>query len=436
MSGGSLFGSNASRGTPKNLVEFKAGKMTMKGKMIYPDIRKGQLYVYQSDDSLMHFCWKDRVSGYVEDDLIIFPDDCEFKHVPQCKTGRVYLLRFKSSNKKFFVWLQDLKTDKDEEYCRKINEVLNNPPTPGSQRSGCTNPEEDLHNLLSNMSQQQFMQLFSGADQVGLGNLLGTVNRLQGVQSTRASTMTASTRVTTNASRPSTQVASTPASTNDSTKSTNGDSKSSSTTSTTATRTPGTSTPSGNTTAGTNNKIQLSALHNFLSRIRTPGSEYPVYQWDVVTELTHSIPSAISVTESLERAMSPHLPPGDRLCTTLVSPQFSRALSMFWSALQSGQAGPVISQFGLGPEAVNAAASGNIEEFVNALESEAKSSTGQQQPEQQTQQQQQQQPQQQQQQQQQQGQQEEKNAKEQQAPPPASSSPDKKDDDDEFMALD
>lgn len=74
MSGGALFGNNASRSTPKNLVEFKAGKMTMKGKMVYPDIRKGQLYVYQSDDSLMHFCWKDRVSGYVEDvkNIIIF----------------------------------------------------------------------------------------------------------------------------------------------------------------------------------------------------------------------------------------------------------------------------------------------------------------------------------------------------------------------------
>lgn len=72
MSGGALFGNNASRGTPKNLVEFKAGKMTMKGKMVYPDIRKGQLYVYQSDDSLMHFCWKDRVSGYVEDVKIFF----------------------------------------------------------------------------------------------------------------------------------------------------------------------------------------------------------------------------------------------------------------------------------------------------------------------------------------------------------------------------
>lgn len=39
-------------------------------------------------------------------DLIIFPDDCEFKHVTQCKTGRIYLLKFKLSSKKFFFWLQ------------------------------------------------------------------------------------------------------------------------------------------------------------------------------------------------------------------------------------------------------------------------------------------------------------------------------------------
>ncbi|CAK9820124.1 Proteasomal ubiquitin receptor ADRM1 [Anthophora quadrimaculata] len=408
MSGAALFGNNTSRGTPKNLVEFKAGKMTMKGKMVYPDIRKGQLYVYQSDDSLMHFCWKDRVSGYVEDDLIIFPDDCEFKHVPQCKTGRVYLLRFKSSNKKFFIWLQDLKTDKDEEYCRKINEVLNNPPTPGSQRSGSTNLEGELQNLLNNMSQQQLMQ-FLGVGQIGLNSLLGTMNRPQGVQSTRASTTTASTRVTTNASKPTTQMVSSPATTTDSSKP-NGDNKSS-------TRTPGTSTPGA--TTNTNNKIQLSDLQNFLSEIPTsagaesviqpPSAQLMMRQRGITTELTNAIPAAISATESLERAMNPHLPPGDHLCTTLVSPQFSQALSMFWSALQSGQAGEVIRQFGLGSDAVNAAANGNIEEFVITLESEAKS--GQEQT--------------------QQGQ-EDKTTK--QTPP--ASSPDKKDDDDEGMALD
>ncbi|XP_020279335.1 proteasomal ubiquitin receptor ADRM1 homolog isoform X2 [Pseudomyrmex gracilis] len=337
MSSGALFG-NASRGASKNLVEFKAGKMTVKGKMVYPDTRKGQLYVYQSDDSLMHFCWKDRTTGVVEDDLIIFPDDCEFKHVPQCKTGRVYLLRFKSSSKKFFFWLQDLKTDKDEEHCRKINDVLNNPPTPGSQRSGGANAEGDLQNLLNNMSQQQLIQLFGGVGQIGgLGNLLGTMSRPQGIQSTRTSTTTSSTpSATTNVTR----------SPHSLTPGSNTDSKSS----------PRTATPSTPTTTATttssNNRIQLSDLQNFLSEIPTSNRAEP--------------------------------------------------------AVQSGQAGPVIRQFGLGSDAVNAAATGNIEEFVSALESEAKSGQGQQA---------------------QQGQEDKKQSS-------STTGPDKKDDDDEGMALD
>lgn len=67
MASGALFSNNAVRGASKNLVELKAGRMNMKGKMVYPDTRKGLLYVYQSDDSLMHFGWKDRTSGQVED---------------------------------------------------------------------------------------------------------------------------------------------------------------------------------------------------------------------------------------------------------------------------------------------------------------------------------------------------------------------------------
>jgi hypothetical protein len=63
----SLFGNTGTRAQSKNLVECKAGKMSLKGKMVHPDKRKGLLYVYQSDDSLMHFCWKDRQTGTVED---------------------------------------------------------------------------------------------------------------------------------------------------------------------------------------------------------------------------------------------------------------------------------------------------------------------------------------------------------------------------------
>lgn len=79
---------------------------------------------------------------------------------------------------------------------------------------------------------------------------------------------------------------------------------------------------------------------------------------------------------------------------------------MFWSALQSGQAGPMVRQFGLGSEAVNAAATGNIEQFVTALESETNT-----QPEAQTQ-------------------------EEAPSQPPPESADKKDDDDEEGMALD
>jgi hypothetical protein len=37
---------------------------------------------------LMHLCWKDRSSHSPEDDLVIFPDEIEFKKVTQHATGR------------------------------------------------------------------------------------------------------------------------------------------------------------------------------------------------------------------------------------------------------------------------------------------------------------------------------------------------------------
>lgn len=61
-----------------------------------------------------------------------------------------------------------------------------------------------------------------------------------------------------------------------------------------------------------------------------------------------------------------------QLRDTISSPQFQQALGMFSSALQSGQLGPVVSQFKLSRDAVEAANLGDLEKFVRALENSAK----------------------------------------------------------------
>uniref|UniRef100_A0A0V0G5K1 Proteasomal ubiquitin receptor ADRM1 homolog n=2 Tax=Triatoma TaxID=30075 RepID=A0A0V0G5K1_TRIDM len=374
MPGGTaLFGCGASRSGSKNLVEFKAGKMSMKGKMVHPDKRKGLVYIYQSEDSLMHFCWKDRSTGSVEDDLIIFPDDVEFKRVPQCTTGRVYILKFKSSSRKFFFWIQEPKTDKDEDNCRKVNEVLNNPPSLGSQRSGGVTPDGDLQNLLSNMSQQQLMQLFGGVGQIGgLSSLLGTMSQ----SSPRSGGSSNST---------SAAVSSSPNVGNTATTTTTPAASNQQTTPTTA-KAPSTPANSGVPTATPqapakppSNPIQLRQLQTYLSGLgmQTAGQgSTPPAGVDLSTSLTAEGLQAVLNNPEFVREVQRHLPPvnangssqQDLLRSTLASPQFQQAVSMFSTALQSGQLGPVMSQFDVGPEAVNAANQGNMEEFVRALQ--------------------------------------------------------------------
>jgi 26S proteasome regulatory subunit N13 len=166
--------------------------------------------------SLTHFCWKDRTTGNIEDDLIIFPDDCEFKRVDQCKDGRVFILKFKSSNRKLFFWLQEASSDKDDEYCRKVNELLNNPPSQSSSGSGRGGDGNDLQYMLNNMSQQQLMQLFGGVGQMGgLSSLLGSLNRTStGTRNTSSSTPAARTNASSGGNGTAAAAVATPANTN------------------------------------------------------------------------------------------------------------------------------------------------------------------------------------------------------------------------------
>uniref|UniRef100_H3AK72 ADRM1 26S proteasome ubiquitin receptor n=1 Tax=Latimeria chalumnae TaxID=7897 RepID=H3AK72_LATCH len=389
MSSGALFPSlvSGARGTSsKYLVEFRAGKMSLKGTTVTPDKRKGTVYIQQTDDSLIHFCWKDRTTGNVEDDLIIFPDDCEFKKVPQCTTGRVFVLKFKAGTKRLFFWMQEPKTDKDEECCRKVNEYLNNPPMPGALGGGGSGGHElsalggegGLQSLLGNMSHNQLMQLIGPTGLGGLGGLgalagpgLASLLGSGGppTSSSSSSSRSQSTAVTPSSTSSSARVTAAPTVTQ---------SPAATTTATTPTTALTTVSGSGSapaSAASPTQPIQLSDLQSILATMNVPSTAAGGQQVDLAGVLTPEIMAPILANSEVQERLTPYLPSGESLPqtaeeiqNTLTSPQFQQAMSMFSAALASGQLGPLMSQFGLPTEAVDAANKGDLEAFAKAMQ--------------------------------------------------------------------
>jgi len=105
-------------------VEFKAGRCDWDGRTITPDKRKGKVVLYTSEqEQLMHFQWHDREKGELVTDLIVV-NDAYFEKIEKCTTGRVYILRFTSSTKKLFFWMQEPQEQGDWNIIHKFNEAV------------------------------------------------------------------------------------------------------------------------------------------------------------------------------------------------------------------------------------------------------------------------------------------------------------------------
>ncbi|GMR42385.1 hypothetical protein PMAYCL1PPCAC_12580 [Pristionchus mayeri] len=334
----------AAGGNNGYLVEFKAGRSNIQPgatpdkRKVVADKTKGLVFIKQSEDRLMHFCWKNRESGAVVDDLIIFPGDTEFMRIKECVDGKVFMLKFKSSDERRLFWLQEPAADADKNLIEKVNDTLNNPPQGRSGRSGAGGGDrlaaagagsDELGSLdfLGNLGQEQLMQLLSF---MGDGNGAGGA---------------------------SPSVPNTPASNNDMAR-------------------------------------QLRSLINDMGR------NAPSRDWNELLEYARGAsrsgrpPVELSEVITGERVMdsvrnnqdrlSAHLPATEgtsssaELEATVRSPQFQQAADTFGHALQTGQLAPVFQQFGLPEETTSAAVSGDILEFAKKLtESEKKTNEGQ-----------------------------------------------------------
>ncbi|KAG6379328.1 adhesion regulating molecule [Boletus reticuloceps] len=109
----------------QTLLAFKAGRSFRRSgtNFVDADPTKGAIVLSNSDDGLLHFTWKERATGNLGDDLILFPGDAIFEKVAQAPGGRTYILRFESSDQKHF----DTSSRRDDEFVHNLNRLLADP---------------------------------------------------------------------------------------------------------------------------------------------------------------------------------------------------------------------------------------------------------------------------------------------------------------------
>lgn len=114
------------------LMRFKAGKLEaspIEGTTQYnvkPLHKRGEILLVKSPQNELRFQWKDRSTGNVDDDLLVYPaKTCEFTRVDTGRPeDRVYLLQYKNSNRRLFCWMQEKSDEKDAEIAEKIGKYL------------------------------------------------------------------------------------------------------------------------------------------------------------------------------------------------------------------------------------------------------------------------------------------------------------------------
>ncbi|KAF9979706.1 adhesion regulating molecule 1 [Modicella reniformis] len=292
----------AAASTKPHLLEFKAGRCyrTAGTNIVQPNSTKGLVFL-DVEEGLMHFYWKNRTTEVIEDDLILFPGDAELILVPQCTTGRVVMLQFKSSSAKMFFWLQEAMTDRDQIIIQQINTLI---------QAQDEDEDDDLY-----LDEDTAMEGIEEA-----------ANTTSSTGESAATTMPPSAALPP-AARPSTTSVN----------------------------------PAGASSAGgsTLTSQQMDQLRQLLGGIQVPPSTSARLQRSNL-RLDHVLtPGAVAPLLSnpqICEALFPHLPESsertpEEIQAIARTPQFSQALVSFSAALESGQLGPLLRQFGLGPNA-------------------------------------------------------------------------------------
>uniref|UniRef100_A0A1I7U910 Proteasomal ubiquitin receptor ADRM1 homolog n=1 Tax=Caenorhabditis tropicalis TaxID=1561998 RepID=A0A1I7U910_9PELO len=332
-----------------NIVEFKAGRSRLEAgngegiKNVVAEQTKGLVFIKQSNDMLVHFCWKNRETGALVDDLIIFPDDAEFKPVHGCPDGKVFMLKFKSSGEMKVFWLQDTSPDADKDLVKKVNDALNKPPTsrPSASRSSGSNANADRSAAGGSLISGQDFNAMGGLDQ---GQLMSLIQSLQGGNSDSLplpSSGSGGTKAAGAAEASSEADCEPPAAS-------------------------GAPSSSSNAPLSLDNPA-IAKIFSNLQRKDAAGLR------KVHIPLSDVLSNEVAAEAARQNAdlLVQHLPqsddPAQELSETVRTPQFRQASDLLGHALESGQLGQVLSQFDMNKDTIEGADNGSIITFAKEL---------------------------------------------------------------------
>lgn len=319
--------------TARSYLQFKAGKMNLTGTTVKADDRKGFVYVHKGDDGLMHFCWRARDKTDAEDDLIVFPDEVVCKKVEKCTTGRVFILLFKDSSRKYFFWMQEPNQLKDEGLIKKLNDYVN-----GKTPSSASRMPRGLQFSASDQSSLHEELRALGLDENTLQEYLMDYSPSSRAENrTRGGRRSTRERDIENALAP-------PAPTDPEVAS------------------------STNAAA-----VELADLQRALESAQQAAGSVPA-DIDMSNAISRTSLLPLFQNEALMKRLQAFLPESElftrndyEVVETITSPAFRQALREFNEAFATGQLGPLLKEFGFSNEIVNIAATGDFEKFAQAL---------------------------------------------------------------------
>ncbi|VDK69260.1 unnamed protein product [Onchocerca ochengi] len=261
------------------------------------------------------------------------------------------MLKFKSTDEKRLFWMQDGKTDKDDENCKKVNETLNNPPAPrAAARGGADRADVSSFGTLAALGSagaESELGALGNLDQSQLMQLLSLMNHTNSASASEATNLLPQLPLVADTSHPMTSEDSGTTSTHGATPS---------------------NTPANGIVAdsSSNNAVQLSQLKEIIASITPPDGSGRKPSIDF-TDVLCCADKINDVLRKYAEQLIPHLPSQEpiynnqeELQQTLRTPQFRQAADIFGHALQTGQLAPVLRQFGIDGNTATAAGNGDM----------------------------------------------------------------------------